>query len=394
MAFPVIASSSPTSDTDGSTTVVNMPPGIVAGNLLLVLAAHNNNNLLAAAGWTSLALQANGPNVSLAIYAKIAVGGDTCTLTDSGDDTAALALRVIGHNVLNVATDIVIGTTATGSSTNPNPPTSNPGIARDHLWIELFASEDDDNAGTYWSTNYTGVAQVESAQSTTSCMVSVAFRNLNAASENPGSMTMSGSNPWLAQTLAIPPAIPAALEALVSADGIVSPAALTTQIALEAELLGAAMLASMLATQIALAGVLDASGSIVTPLTTQIPLSVSIPVSALIAALVTNEITLVGTVEGAGTLNAALLTQIPLAGVSNGQATLSDPDLTFFVIELVGSSAGSVFVAGDLFTSIVMQAISAQGFTAGGLLSNVTVPGVSAEGLFLSEVFTEGFSVA
>lgn len=211
MAFPVVATSNTTADTSGNAVTVNMPASISAGDLLLVFVAHDTSATITESGgngWSKIVDVANGTEVQAAVFAKIAAGGDACALTDNSDnqDTSVVAIRVTGHGVSNVSTDITLGTAATGTDSNPNPPNCNPGVAKDYLWLEFFAADDDDDTSTYESTNYAQIAQIQSANSTSSCLCAVASRALNASSENPGTMAMADIEEWVAQTLAIPPA--------------------------------------------------------------------------------------------------------------------------------------------------------------------------------------------
>jgi len=210
MAFPVVESSNTTADTSGNAVTVNMPSGIVAGDLLLVFVAHDTSADITETGgngWTRIVNSANGTAVQAAVFAKIAAGSDACALSDNADnqDTAVVSVRISGHGISDVSTDITLGTAATGSDDSPNPPDCNPGVAKDYLWLEFFAADDDDDTATYESADYLQVAQIQSANSTSSCLCAVARRALNASSENPGVMAMADTEEWVAQTLAIPP---------------------------------------------------------------------------------------------------------------------------------------------------------------------------------------------
>ena len=208
---PVIASSNTTNGTTLSGGVsLNMPSGIVAGNLLIAFASNDSTGgtNMGISGWTQLShTQYTGNVVSFGIWAKIAVGGDTATLTGAAQDYAACVVRITGHGVSNIATDIKVGTPATGSSETPDPPSLDASTLRRWLWIASNGSDDDDNNASYAPTNYTPVAQVESAQSTSSTMVQVAYRITDAQTENPGTfaLTSGQAEEWIAQTIAIPP---------------------------------------------------------------------------------------------------------------------------------------------------------------------------------------------
>jgi hypothetical protein len=209
MPFAAVASSNTTADTSSGSVTVAMPSGIVAGDLLMVFWAQDAAGTVSQSGgsdWSNLGSYANGTNCSGGCFAKIAAGGDSLTLASTNSqDFSCVAVRITGHGVSNVATDITNGTAATGADASPNPPDCNPGTAKDYLWVEHFAADDDDDTATYWSTNYTGVAQIQSANSASSCLCAVASRQLNASAENPGAMALAATEEWCAQTFAIPP---------------------------------------------------------------------------------------------------------------------------------------------------------------------------------------------
>lgn len=211
MTFPVIASSNTTADTSSTSVTVSMPSGISAGDLLIVFCAQDAIGVITQSGgidWTKIEQNANSTIVSQAIFAKIADGGDSLTLTSTdSQDFSCVAVRITGHSVSNVLTDIFKGVAATGSDAAPDPPNCNAITTDDWLWIEMFAADDDDDTATYWSTNYSAVAQIQSANSTSSCLCAVASRELNASAENPGVMAMAAAEEWITQTIAIPPAI-------------------------------------------------------------------------------------------------------------------------------------------------------------------------------------------
>jgi hypothetical protein len=209
MAFPVIATTNTTADTDASPTTVNMPASISAGDLLIVICAADAAGTITQSGasdWTKIEQVNNSTVVGYVLFAKIAAGSDSLTLTSTGsDDIACVSLRITGHGVSDVSTDITRGTAATGTDAAPDPPNCNPGSAKDYLWIECFAADDDDDTTNYETSTWTKVAQIQSANSTSSSLCAVASLNLNASSNNPGVMAMAATEEWVSQTLAIPP---------------------------------------------------------------------------------------------------------------------------------------------------------------------------------------------
>jgi hypothetical protein len=197
-----------------------MPSGIVVGELLLVFCAGDTSGTMSESGgtsWTILDQGANGTAVQGAIFAKIAAGSDTLSVTFEANDFAAVAVRIQNHGVSNVSTDITKGTAATGSNATPNPPACSPSTAKDYLWLEFFAADDDDASTDYETSGWTKVGQAQSAESSSSCMCAVASYELNDNTINPDVMSMSAWEEWWAQTLAIPPA--AIIKATVGPNG-------------------------------------------------------------------------------------------------------------------------------------------------------------------------------
>src|SRR3990167_4578908 len=165
----VIQTTNTTADIDASPTTVNMPAGIVAGDLLIVICAADVADTITQSGgtdWTKLEQTNNSTVIGLVIFAKIAAGGDTLTLTSSGsNDIACVSLRITGHGVTDVTTDIKKGTSATGTDGSPNPPSLDTGASKDYLWIECFAADDDDDTTNYETSTWVKVAQIQSANS-------------------------------------------------------------------------------------------------------------------------------------------------------------------------------------------------------------------------------------
>lgn len=120
-----------------------------------------------------------------------------------------------------------IGTAATGASTLPNPPTLTPSWgAADTLWLVVAGASGAVTASAY-PTNYTD-GNDDATSSGTAASIASARRALNAATEDPGTFTISASTNWVAQTLAVRPAAGAAVPAAPT--NLVATAVSTTQI--------------------------------------------------------------------------------------------------------------------------------------------------------------------
>ena len=213
-SFPYPADAARTNGTTLSGgAALTMPSGIVAGEILFAVASNDNTGgtNMAISGWTEIFhTQFSGNVVSLGAWAKVAAGGDTATLTGASQDYAAIVMRIKNHGVSTIATDIKVGTAATGTDAAPNPPSLDAGSAANRLWFAINGSDDDDEqveGSEFKPTNYAGIyPQVESAQSTTSTMLQAALRINNTQTEDPGTFTLGAVEEWIAQTIGIPPA--------------------------------------------------------------------------------------------------------------------------------------------------------------------------------------------
>jgi len=188
---------------------LNMPSGIVSGHLLIAIASNDNTGgtNMGISGWEQLFhTQYTGNVVSHGVWAKLAAGSDTATLTGASQDYAARVIRITDHGVVTISTDIKVSTPATGSSSTPDPPSLDAGSSKKWLRIATNGSDDDDNTTPYAPTNYTAEAQVESAQSTSSTMIQVAYRKVEGQTEDPGTFALAAIEEWIANVIAIPPA--------------------------------------------------------------------------------------------------------------------------------------------------------------------------------------------
>jgi hypothetical protein len=204
MAFPVAAASA---DSSGAldTNNLSMPAGIAAGNLLVMrLETSDPTAMSPPSGWTEIldgALPGSGGR--LYICAKIAAGGESATRpTGNSGNYAGKVTRYTGAHPSAMPE---VSTLATGTNANPNPASLTPSWgAADTHW-EAIAGVENERTTSSYPTNYSsGTNQRNSATLT------IAHRDLNASSEDPGTFTMAGSENWAAATLAIRP--PAATE--------------------------------------------------------------------------------------------------------------------------------------------------------------------------------------
>ena len=214
MAFPADAARATTNGSTAATNkVCNLPTGIAAGNRLTVLlrsAGADTHSL--PTGWSWL-VQNNAADASddvTSIIWKIADGSEGATVTING--TASLKFASIAWRITGGGTP-QISAAATGTSTTPNPPSFSPtGGAQDYLWLWVGAWEGEQTSPPSGSpTNYVNPFGANSGTAgtvATNCRAAGASRQLNAATEDPPSWTISVSDDWTAWTIAVPPASP------------------------------------------------------------------------------------------------------------------------------------------------------------------------------------------
>jgi len=214
MAFPAPGTQV---DTDFATSVtsmaVNMPAAVNSGDLLIALVeVRNAGTWTKPSGWNDIATlsQAGGGSVGkLNGFYKIADGtedGGTATWTTStGTSAAWQVIRVTSWH----GTTPPEAATASGDATSANPPNLAPSFAsEDILWI-VAAGHAAASAAAFTAapTNYTNFANNGASSGGSAVSVASAYRELNAASEDPGTFTAGGSNRWwAAATIAVRPA--------------------------------------------------------------------------------------------------------------------------------------------------------------------------------------------
>ncbi|MEF3692027.1 MAG: hypothetical protein V3574_03165, partial [Candidatus Moraniibacteriota bacterium] len=209
-AFPSIAATN-SGNSGGNVTshTVNLPSGISSGNLLIVSFSNDGSDTVTwPSGWTGLFSTANGTANRLSAAYRIADGseGTTITVTTSGSQGSAhTSYRITGHYS---GAAPAVGTAATGSSVNPDSPSLTPSWgAEDTLWLSVYGWDSNASNSSY-PTNYS-LGQVTNLYNQTvhGAGIASAGYNLNASSQDPGTATLSATETWVANTLAIRPMV-------------------------------------------------------------------------------------------------------------------------------------------------------------------------------------------
>lgn len=221
MASPVVAGTAESStNTAGTSHVLNWTGlgTVSAGDLLIIILDKGSTaaTINSHADWTELLdeNQANG----LYIAYRWATGGETApTLTSSASTRSAeITYRITGAADPAV-TPPAIGTTASGSSTTPDPPSVTPPSSKDYLFIAFYGAAGEEADDDTWSdtppANYTPSPPRQKACGIAGTnlggMIAAAERALTTGSaENPGTFAKDVSAAWRAQTIIIHPPPP------------------------------------------------------------------------------------------------------------------------------------------------------------------------------------------
>lgn len=236
--FPTIAAPTVTPfDSNATDHNVAMPATIAAGDLLLVLFSNDGSATVTnpnASKWRELFTSANSTNNRLSGYAAVADGTEDSStvnfVTSTGERAVAQVYLVpVGYWSGDTA-DIIVGTSATGSDTAPNPPSATPDATRDWLAIACYGADDDDDASAY-PTDYT-IQQTysQSGSGTEAASLGSAARQIRTGSAiDPAAFTIALTEQWVAQTILIPP-LPHAFALAASSNITASGEATTAQL--------------------------------------------------------------------------------------------------------------------------------------------------------------------
>ena len=211
--YPVVAGTATSSENNNTNShTITLPAGIQSGDLLLIFWSNrerNGINVPTPNGWTLLYESSSSNEARRICWYKIANGneGTSITINTYGSNQGIRS----AHNSYRIAAGTyegvpVAGTPATGNSGSPNPPSLVSGFGTTKtLWIA--ASHSLGASDVTAPASYSNLKQIYSndvAQASTFyATMATATRELEAASEDPGSFSLSPSEEWVANTVAI-----------------------------------------------------------------------------------------------------------------------------------------------------------------------------------------------
>jgi len=224
MAFPTITAVSESNATaDTATFTISRPAGVAGRLTIVVLQTDGSPTLTWPSGYTvfkSTTLPISGFSLFLAYKKEDGSEGTTFSVTSSvAEKFAAIVYQISGAEDPTTQPPEASIAQDQASTANPDCPALTPtGGAKDYLWIAVAANDgeeaDDDTWGNTSPTNYTPspprqkTSDIAGAAST-NVSLETAERQLNAASENPGTFNNDVAHTYHSATIAIhPPGAP------------------------------------------------------------------------------------------------------------------------------------------------------------------------------------------
>jgi hypothetical protein len=216
MAFPVVEGVAENSvNTAGTSHAVTLPASIAASDLVLIIMdiGSTSATLNALTDWTEDLDEAVANGLKILRYTGAGVPSNPTFTSSANTRSASLAYRISGADK-SVAPQI--GTTATGTSTAPDPPSVTPtgGIAKDYLSIAFYGAageeaDDDtwsDTSPTNWTPSPPRQKSCGTAGSNLGGLIAAAERQSNTGSAiDPGVFAKDVSAAWRAQQILIHP---------------------------------------------------------------------------------------------------------------------------------------------------------------------------------------------
>lgn len=216
MASPAVAATTEGAlGSAGTNVAVTLPGGGSASDGYLVVIAKGATaaTINALTDWTEVLDENAVTGLAVLWYTGTGVPANPTFVQSASTRSAWAAYRITGTDRAALPT---VGTTATGSSTAPDPPAATvTGGPKDILSIAVFSRggeiADDDTVVTTFPTSYT-LGQVEKSAGTAGTnlagIIGSAARQVSAASsENPGTFTII-TGAWRAQTIIVYPGSP------------------------------------------------------------------------------------------------------------------------------------------------------------------------------------------
>lgn len=206
-AYPSVLGQQLTGDTSNVTThTYNYDTAPSSGQLLIIIVGCDGNPTITWTGYTELYKTNSGTSTCGGAAYRYADGTEDTTdsfSTGTVEKCVTIAMRISGHHT---STAPQASTSATGTSSTPDPPAGNPAWgAEDTLWIATEHS-DGTSAATGYPTSYTDNQLTGSSNPSSNTSEAKANRNLNNTTDDPSAFAISASQQWVANIIMVRPA--------------------------------------------------------------------------------------------------------------------------------------------------------------------------------------------
>jgi hypothetical protein len=215
---PVVETTAETAvSTAGTSHAITLPAGIVSTDLVLITMdiGSTSATLNSLTDWGEILDESAANGLKILWYTGSGVPSNPTFTSSASTRSASIAWRI--SNADKTVTP-QIGTTATGTSTTPDPPSVTPSAgSKPHLFIAFFGSAGEEADDDTWvnspPTNYLPNPPLQKACGTVGTnlggLIGAASRQLTTGSaENPGTFSIDVSAAWRAQTIIVHPATP------------------------------------------------------------------------------------------------------------------------------------------------------------------------------------------
>lgn len=209
--YPDVSNTATAFDTATTTNhTVNLPSGIVAGDRLISFFTAGAPGY--PAGWTEIIADTGPPGGSAYYRDCDGTEGASITVTTGSAVACASAVYLLLAGTFDSA-QAPEGASIDGTSSTPNPPSLSPSWGTDKsLWVAAASIGNTTIDTTAWPTGYDDnqlEANATAGTGTSKRGIAVGARDLEVASDDPGTFTTSVTLNWVALTVAVLGACPA-----------------------------------------------------------------------------------------------------------------------------------------------------------------------------------------
>lgn len=343
LPYPAAAPATDSTSSNTTSQKVTCPADVAAGETLLaVIATDGSATHSWPEGWNSIFDQTDG-NVSMSVAWKKAAGdedGTQITVTSStSQQSSSICWRIAGAIDPTVSAPLA-SSGATGASSAPNPDSLDAGSSDSYLWF-AFCGADANKTVSGFPTGYGLQATYKAGATTGAATAAGGAYPYGAQTQDPGAFTLSGSDQWVACTVAVKPSDYAT--------------AATQEIT----------------------GTVTSAATVTGTLTVEHRITAAVASAATVTGALTVEHRIAGTAASAATVTgrlAGIIRRIVGAAASSSAAagTVVDRVRIAAPVQAASTVQGSVRAAAQVAAAV--QAVSA---AAGGLRSTVHIGGAA-----------------